>query len=173
MSKTLIEAATLALKGQNAIVIDTSVVIDVLIGDPTRQAKAYALLTTVSVLRIDLIAPPLFTAEVDTALRQAVHRKGLTPKDLPKLYRTLDLLPIQITSEEDDLKTVRLRARELAALLDQPSVYDCTYAALAELLSCQYWTADARFFNVASQVRKTPTGDKVARLPFVHFVDRL
>jgi hypothetical protein len=40
-----------------------------------------------------------------------------------------------------------VRAWNLAQRLNQPKVYDCYYLALAELLACEFWTADERLFN--------------------------
>ena len=35
----------------------------------------------------------------------------------------------------------------LAVKWRRPSIYDCLYAALADLKNCELWTADERFFN--------------------------
>src|SRR3712207_9203819 len=39
-------------------------------------------------------------------------------------------------------RSVRARARVIAEILQQPRVYDATYAALAEARGCLFWTAD-------------------------------
>jgi predicted nucleic acid-binding protein len=36
---------------------------------------------------------------------------------------------------------------ELAHELQRPAVYDTHYLALADILGCDLWTADERFFN--------------------------
>ncbi|MBI5653900.1 MAG: type II toxin-antitoxin system VapC family toxin [Chloroflexi bacterium] len=35
--------------------------------------------------------------------------------------------------------------------MNQPKVYDCYYLALAELMNCDLWTADERFYNSVKQ----------------------
>ena len=42
------------------------------------------------------------------------------------------------------------RAMELAAQLRQDAAYDAYYLALAELLDCELWTADQRFYRAAT-----------------------
>jgi predicted nucleic acid-binding protein len=42
------------------------------------------------------------------------------------------------------------RGYELAAELNRPTAYDSQYLALAERLSCDFWTADERIFNSVS-----------------------
>ena len=48
---------------------------------------------------------------------------------------------------------------ELAWELHQPAAYDAHYLALAEILDCEMWTADDRFFRAASS-----TSGRVRRL---------
>ena len=40
-----------------------------------------------------------------------------------------------------------LRAFEMAACFKQPAAYDAHYLALADHLSCPFWTADERLYN--------------------------
>ena len=37
-------------------------------------------------------------------------------------------------------------------MLEQDAVYDSHYLALAEILDCEYWNADQRFYQVASSI---------------------
>ena len=39
------------------------------------------------------------------------------------------------------------RGYELATQYNRPTAYDAQYLALAERLSCDFWTADERMFN--------------------------
>jgi predicted nucleic acid-binding protein len=138
-----------ALLGAREAVIDASLTFDALLGDPDRRALATAFLEASGTEGVLLIAPPAFTGEIDTAVRQAVHRRGLPESALPAVYGALDALPVSVTLDENELRLIRLRARVLAATLGQPSVYDCTYAALAEKRRCDFWTADKRFYNAS------------------------
>jgi predicted nucleic acid-binding protein len=61
-----------------------------------------------------------------------------------KAYMVLDVAPVDII----DMPGVRQRAREIAELFHQRFVYDATYAALAELRGCEFWTADKKFYDV-------------------------
>ena len=54
---------------------------------------------------------------------------------------------------------MRQRAREIARQFNQRKVYDATYAALAELRGCEFWTADKVFYDAVK-----------AGLPFVRYL---
>jgi predicted nucleic acid-binding protein len=41
------------------------------------------------------------------------------------------------------------RAWHLAAQLDRPTAYDSHYLALAQILGCEFWTADERLYNAS------------------------
>jgi predicted nucleic acid-binding protein len=58
----------------------------------------------------------------------------------------LNALPVVIVYDP----RVRERAREIAEQFNQERVYDATYAALAELRGCEFWTADKAFFDTVS-----------------------
>jgi predicted nucleic acid-binding protein len=51
------------------------------------------------------------------------------------------------------------RAFDLAEDMGQPTVYDTIYAAVAEAVQCELWTADAAFHRAAS-----------SRLPFIRLL---
>ena len=38
--------------------------------------------------------------------------------------------------------------KSLAARFNRPAAYDAHYLALAEMMNCEFWTADRRLFNV-------------------------
>ena len=42
---------------------------------------------------------------------------------------------------------LRQRTREIAEQFNQRAVYDASYAALAELRGCEFWTADKAFYD--------------------------
>ena len=44
------------------------------------------------------------------------------------------------------------RAMQIAGQLRQGAVYDAHYLALADILGCEYWTADERFYRAAAPV---------------------
>ena len=97
---------------------------------------------------IELIAPPLFESEVDTVIRKRVVTGKLSLKDAHKAYHVLDRAPVQIATHAD----LRQRARDIAEQFNLPTVYDATYAALAELRGCEFWTADRVFYDTVKAV---------------------
>ena len=55
----------------------------------------------------------------------------------------MDRVPVQIMAHPD----LRGRAREIALRFNLGTVYDATYAALAEVRGCEFWTADKAFYD--------------------------
>ncbi|MCD6335257.1 MAG: type II toxin-antitoxin system VapC family toxin, partial [Candidatus Latescibacteria bacterium] len=60
----------------------------------------------------------------------------------------LDAAPVRIV----EVSHLRQRAREIAELSNQRFVYDATYAALAELRGCEFWTADKAFYHAVKTI---------------------
>ncbi len=90
-----------------------------------------------------LIAPPLFEMETDSIIQTRLV-EGRTTADVAD--KTLDLLlsaPVVIVTHPQ----LRQRARQIARQFHQRKVYDATYAALAEIRGCEFWTADKVFYD--------------------------
>ena len=135
--------------------VDASVAIKWAIrGEPFR-AKARALLGDAGARGTRLIAPPLFISEVDGAVRKRVFDGRLPSAEAQKAYKILDAAPVEMV----DVPGARQRAREIAERFNQRFVYDSTYAALAELRGCEFWTADKVFYDAVK-----------ASLPFVKYL---
>lgn len=164
------EAMQETLSGAREIVVDASLIFDALLGDDERFEAAVQLLELCRKSKVRLIAPASFTGEIDTAIRQTIPRRGFSENDLPAVFDVLDELPIRLILNKSELQEIRRRAREIAAMLQQPGVYDSTYAALAEAHDCTFWTSDKRFANVANQMRRKPDGTTAPALPFVKFI---
>jgi predicted nucleic acid-binding protein len=111
-------------------------------GEPFR-AKAIAFLRDAGKNGIRLIAPPIFTSEADSAIRKRVFDGKMTKDQAQRAYAILDAAPVEIV----DMPGVRQRARGIAEQFNQRFVYDATYAALAELRGCEFWTADRVFYD--------------------------
>jgi predicted nucleic acid-binding protein len=47
----------------------------------------------------------------------------------------------------------------LATRFNRPAAYDAHHLALAEMMNCEFWTADRRLFNVVKD-----------KLPWVHWL---
>jgi len=150
--------------------MDASLAIDVLLGEPTRKARAIRFLGICAARGVALVVPPTFSSETDTAVRRNVKRSQLTPAVMASTFASLDKLPLDMALDATELEAVRQRARQVAAELALVPVYDSTYAALAEARGCDFWTADAKFANAAKQLRRQPDGTTAPTLPNVQFI---
>jgi predicted nucleic acid-binding protein len=90
-----------------------------------------------------LIAPVLFEMETDGVIQTRVVEGRTTPDVADKTLALLDSAPVTIVTHH----RLRHRAREIARQFQQRKVYDATYAALAELRGCEFWTADKVFHD--------------------------
>jgi predicted nucleic acid-binding protein len=104
---------------------------------------------------VTLIAPPLFEMETDSIIQTRVADGRTTPHVADQTLALLDTAPIVIVTHP----RLRQRAREIARRFNQRTAYDATYAALAELRGCEFWTADKAFYD-----------DVKAGLPFVKYL---
>jgi predicted nucleic acid-binding protein len=93
----------------------------------------------------EYFVPPLFYAEITSAVRRRVFAKRISPADGALFLDKLLAWPA-IVSQEDN-STFQRSAYRLATRFNQPRAYDAQYLALADLLGCQLWTADERLYN--------------------------
>ena len=100
-------------------------------------------------------APPLFEPETDSVVQTRLVEGRTTPEVAEKSFALLDTAPVLIATHP----RLRQRAREIARQLYQRKVYDATYAPLAELPGCEFWTADKAFYDAAK-----------ALFPFVRYL---
>jgi predicted nucleic acid-binding protein len=135
--------------------VDTSIAVKWAVKREPFRAKAQAFLRDAAASNIRLIAPPHFVGEVDSAIRKRVFDGKMVLGEAKKAYAILDAAPIQIA----EVTGLRQRAREIAEMSNQRFVYDATYAALAELRGCEFWTADKLFHDAVR-----------AALPFVKYL---
>jgi predicted nucleic acid-binding protein len=126
--------------------VDASVAIKLVLGGERLRLHARQLYLDAATASAVLIAPPLFEAEVDSVIRSRVFAGRLNDNEAALAFEGIDRLAIQIESPFG----VRQRAREISTLFRQERVYDSTYAALAELRCCEFWTADRTFHNAVS-----------------------
>ncbi len=137
------------------VAIDASLAINFVIPAQPYHAQTVAMLRAWAGERAVLIAPPLFESEADSVIRRYVYQ-GLLDGDAGEAAQELlDALPVGIVHDP----RVRERARQIAEAFNQDRVYDATYSALAELMGCEFWTADRAFHGAVKR-----------RLPYVRFV---
>jgi len=127
------------------VVVDANVVINRVVATMPFHAQAVRLLDDLATNNVQLVAPAYFPAEVDSAIRMAVVHKAIRASDAPAFHAALDALPVLIVYDS----ALRVLARQLGDRLGAPRVYDATYVALAQLHSCDLWTADKRLWNGA------------------------
>ena len=123
--------------------IDASVVVKLVLAGESHRASARRLLEDCLVNNVTLIAPPCFEAEVDNAIRKRLYAGRLSPTEARKAFMGLDMIPVRLCTHP----RLRQRTREIAEQFNLRSVYDASYAALAELGGCEFWTADMVFYN--------------------------
>ena len=111
-------------------------------GEPWRK-KARKFLRDSIEAEIILIAPPLFEYETESVLQGRWRSGVMTINETDTALAQLEAIGVQIVTHPD----MTNRAREIARQFDQPNIYDSLYAALAELRSCEFWTADKAFYN--------------------------
>ena len=92
---------------------------------------------------VQITAPTLLRYELVAVTRKWVYRELATPEEAKKALDPLLNYPVELHFEDALLK----RGYELATEYNRPTAYDAQYLALAERLSCDFWTADERLFN--------------------------
>lgn len=133
-------------------VIDASVAIKWVVDEPgTEQALLLR--------RKRLFAPDLLIAECANILWKKVRRKELSEAEAILAARLLQRADIQL----EPMRPLLEPATRLALALGHPA-YDCTYLALAEVLSCPVVTADDRLYRKTLSIGFEP---KVIRLTSV------
>ena len=97
---------------------------------------------------IHTAAPYFMPAEVANVLHRRVIDNEISVEEAVTLIEVLLASGIELRHPPG----IHARALELASLLGQGAVYDAHYLALAEILDCEFWTADRRFYRGASAV---------------------
>lgn len=115
-----------------------------------KEAQVDALLEQWAASLTEMLVPPLFPAEVTNALYLSVKRKRLTLEEAELALRTIMELGVQV-AEPSGLYPRSLR---LAADYTTANAYDTQYVALAEMESCELWTADER---LAASMKPLPS----------------
>lgn len=126
------------------VVVDASLAVKWLVSEVDSQ-EAWELARSWASEGKRLTAPHLMPVEVASALYRRVVRQELS---LEVAIRLMDRL-VAGGVELHETGHLHRRAMALARELQQPAVYDAHYLALAELLNCEMWTADERFYRAA------------------------
>ena len=93
----------------------------------------------------ELFAPTHLLYEVSSTLRFLVSQKVISDEIGTGAFDRLRRLRLRLTSRAAIFPLAWTRAEEL----NQPTTYDTVYLALAQILDCELWTADRKFYNAA------------------------
>ena len=127
------------------VVVDASLAFKWLI-EEVDSDKADSLAEVWNDRGFQMVAPYFMCAEVTNILLQRTKRGETSLDEGLRLIEKLLSSGIKMHHSLD----IHRRALELASQLGQGAAYDCHYLALAESLDCEMWTADVRFYRVAS-----------------------
>ena len=126
-----------------AVVLDASIAVKWVIAEHDR-AQALRLRQIWADLHEDIIAPPIFRAELANALYQLTTRRVLSREEAKVAYGIVE--PAVAIREPSGLALLALTVTDRLAL---PAVYDGFYLALSDLEQCECWTADRRLVQAA------------------------
>jgi predicted nucleic acid-binding protein len=135
------------------VVVDASVALRWVLRDE-KEARVDALLEKWAAGLTEMLALPLFLAEVTNALYLSVRRKRLSLEEAELALRTIMQLGVQVTQPSD----LYPRSLRLAANYGAANAYDAQYVALAEMQNCELWTADER---LATSMKSLPAWIKL------------
>ncbi|MSQ09992.1 MAG: PIN domain-containing protein [Dehalococcoidia bacterium] len=123
-------------------VVDANVVVKLLMA--TEQSDAIdAMFTGWDKGGIQIVAPHHMISEVMNVLRRKVIRGALCGQEADREFLALRVFPLA----PDPLPDYRPVAWAIAKEFALTSTYDAEYMALAQVLSCDFRTADARFIR--------------------------
>lgn len=124
------------------VVVDASLAIKWVLKEPYAE-EALALAEEWAVTGTRPSAPCLLLVEATNVL----HRRAVLGQISLSQARELLAGLLDMGIEIRESPQIHFRAMELAQELQRPSVYDTHYLALADILGCDLWTADERFYN--------------------------
>ncbi len=125
-----------------SIVIDASVAVHAVLPLSLHEKAITAIEAWVR-QEVRLYAPSLWLSEVASVIRKIAVIENLSSENAHLALQAALNLPLEIISE--DASTCR-RAYQWAEQLEQRTVYDSLYLALAENLNAVFQTADRKFY---------------------------
>lgn len=126
----------------SSVCIDASLALAWLFYDEHRE-QADELLKIWARDAIELVAPPMFHAEVGSSIRKNVYFKHILPAEGERLFAVYSEMPVKIVDGWD----IYRKAWQLAKEFNLPVCYDMQYLAVAELEDCEFWTLDRKLVN--------------------------
>lgn len=124
------------------VVVDASLAIKWVLNEPYAD-KALAIASKWATAGIKPVAPCLLLVEATNVLHRRAVLGHISASQAQQLLTGFLNMGIEVRESPQ----IHLRALELAQELQMPAVYDIHYLALADIMECDLWTADERFFN--------------------------
>ena len=124
------------------VVVDASLAIKWVLREPYAD-EALALASEWASTETKPAAPCLLLVEATNVLHRRAALGHISPSQAKQLLVGLLSMGIEIRESPQ----LHIRAMELARELQRSAVYDTHYLALADILGCDFWTADEQFFN--------------------------
>ncbi len=95
---------------------------------------------------VDVVAPPLFFAEVTSVLRESVHFGRVPAADGEEAFAAFMKMQVGTVPAFD----LQPDAWALAKEHSRPRAYDAQYLAVARRLRCDLWTGDQRLVRAVN-----------------------
>ncbi len=139
------------------VCVDASIVLMLLVPEKL-SPKARAIWRLWFAEEFEIVAPPLFFAEVTSVLREHVFFERALPEDAERAFGAFMRLPIK----QMDMPDLQPQAWAAAGKYGRPRAYDAQYLAVATMLRCELWTGDKRLVNVVKEPWLKWVGDYAA-----------
>jgi len=139
------------------VIIDASIAIKAILPNPL-QGHCRALVQTF--VEVQPVAPALWVYETTSAISKAVHFEQITENEGHQALEQVDALGVRLFVPDSEQNRI---AFDWTLRLKRASAYDSFYLALAQVLECEFWTADNRLFNALRD----------ARLDWLHWIEEL
>lgn len=124
------------------VCVDAGLVVKLVTQEPDSD-RVDALFARWQSQKTRLIAPAFAIVEIDSVLRQKVHRGQLSEEAADRSFAAACQVPLRTPV----VKRHRERAWEITKEFQLPQVYDAAYLALAERAGCEFWTADQKLYE--------------------------
>jgi len=124
------------------VCVDANIIVS-LVTTEAQSEKALNLWARWMHEEVRVAAPFLLRYEVTSVLRRKVVREVMSYEDARRSLEEVLSLDIELFDQPE----LSLRAFDIASRFDRPTAYDAYYLALAEMLECEFWTADEKLYN--------------------------
>lgn len=98
---------------------------------------------------VEVVAPTLIMFESASVIRNKLHRKLLNKTDAAEIIKRMKRMDMTLVYTDELLES----AWEIGQHLELPTLYDCFYLALAQLLNAPLWTADEKLYRTTRNLK--------------------